>query len=273
MDAAQVVYVNSNPYNKVDIENWNPKIPFISWNNPVYNIQTNLSLASGGSQKAGILINTSNFLYNVKFDLQQFNIKILYPYLKDYLKVKSLEGMISSTMSLSGNMHKPEDIAASGLLGAEKFSIIDNTGDKLVSLESLKLSLDSINTKSNFYNLKSVEINRPFFKFAMYDDGYNFQRIMTSPPASSTDTAATAYANLFIMMADYVESIMKNYVASNYSAGQLKVNGGHLIFTDYTHGDKFQYDLDSIYMLSDRVSSKEKLITVAINTYSTKVEG
>jgi len=270
IDSATLVYVNKSPYNKVEIINWNTKIPLIAWNDPVYNIHTDLDLQSGGNFIADAMMNTNNYLYKLKINLQQFNITILYPYLRDYLRVKTLDGLISANMFFSGNMRKPEDIAASGIVNAEKFSIVDNTDEKLASTEKMEVKIDSINTKNNLYNFQSVTITKPYLKLSMYDDGYNFQRLMTSPAGNSTDTSKTAYANLFIMMADYVQSIIKNYVASNYNANQLKIEQGHFIFTDYTLQDKFQYDMDSLYMQSNKISSNNNLITIDMSSQLNK---
>jgi len=266
IDSAKVVYVNAAPYNKIEIKDWDTKIPLIAWNDPVYNIKTSLVVASGGKLEGDMNINTSNFLYKTKFNLERLNLDLLYPYLKDYLKVKSLDGLLSAAVSLSGNLHKPEDIVASGIVTAENFAIVDITTDKLTSFEKMNLEIDSINTKNNFYNFKTITITQPFVKVAMYDDGYNFQRLMIKPGSSRIDTAVTSYANIFIMLADYVQSIIKDYVANNYSAEKLKIEGGHLIFTDYTHGDKFQYDLDSLFMFSDRVNSNKSRITLDVHS-------
>jgi uncharacterized protein DUF748 len=266
IDSAKVVYENTSPYNKMEIINWDTKIPLIAWNDPVYNIKTSLAIASGGKLDGDLNINSNNFLYKTKFSLQQLNLVLLYPYLKDYLKVKSLDGLLSANLTISGNIHKPENIAAGGVVNAEKFAIVDITTDRLTAFEKMNVQVDSINTKNNFYNFKTITISQPFVKIAMYDDGYNFQRLMTSPGKSTVDTAVTAYANIFIMLADYVQSIIKDYVANNYSAEKLKIEGGHIIFTDYTHGDKFQYDFDSLYMFSDRVNSNKSRITLDVQS-------
>jgi hypothetical protein len=266
IDSATVIYINRSPYNKVEIINWDTKIPLIAWNDPVYNIHTKLGLHSGGEFTADAMMNTNTFLYKLKIGLQQFNITLLYPYLHDYLKVKTLDGLISADMFFSGNMHAPQDVAASGIVKAEKFSIVDNIGEKLASTEKMEIKIDSINTKNNLYNFRSVILTQPYLKLSMYDDGYNFQRLMTSPASNAADTSKTAYANLFIMMADYVQSIVKNYVASNYNASQLKIEGGHFIFTDYTLQDKFQYDMDSLNMQSNKISSNNSLITIDMNS-------
>jgi len=266
IDSATVVYVNKSPYNKIEIINWNTKIPLIAWDDPVYNIHIDLGLQSGGNFAADAMLNTNTYLYKLKIDLRQFNITVLYPYLRDYLRVKTLDGLISANMFFSGNMHKPEDVAASGIVNAEKFSIVDNIDEKLASAEKMEVKIDSINTKNNLYNFQSVIITQPYLKLSMYDDGYNFQRLMTTPARNSTDTSKTAYANLFVMMADYVQSIVKNYVASNYNANQFKIEQGHFIFTDYTLQDKFQYDMDSLYMLSNKIGSNNNLITIQMNS-------
>jgi uncharacterized protein DUF748 len=264
--SARLTYVNTAPYNKIEVIDWDTKIPLIAWNDPQYHVSTSLSLASGGKLYGDLSINSNNFLYKTTFNLEKLNLEVLYPYLKDYLKVKSLNGFLSTGFTLSGNMHKPDEIAASGVINAENFAIVDNTTDKLTSFEKMNVDVDSINTKNNFYNFKTITITRPFVKVAMYDDGYNFQRIMISPGSNTIDTAVTSYANIFIMLADYVQSIIKDYVANNYSAEKLKIEGGHLIFTDYTHGDKFQYDLDSLYMFSDRVSSDKNRIKLDVQS-------
>ncbi|HLK29849.1 MAG TPA: DUF748 domain-containing protein [Puia sp.] len=266
IDSAKLVYVNTAPYNKIEVIDWDTKIPLIAWDNPIYDITTSLAVPTGGKLAGNLNINSNSFVYKTKFELQKFNINVLYPYLKDYLKVKSLDGLLSAGLAISGNMHKASEIAASGNVSAEDFAIVDVTSDRLTAVEKMNIQVDSINTKNNFYNFKTIDITRPYVEVSMYDDGYNFQRLMTTPGKSSIDTAVTAYANIFIMMADYVRSIMKDYIASNYNANQVKIEGGHLIFTDYTHGDKFQYDLDSLYMLSNKVSSDNNRISLDVHS-------
>ncbi len=266
IDSARLNYVNTSPPSRVEILNWDLEIPLLAYNEPQFRIRTGLSLASGGRLRADLVIYSRSAIYRVKGDIQQLNIAMLYPYLKDYLKVSSLDGLLDADLSVSGNLHHAQEVAASGRLAMEKFAMVDNTGEKLTSFEKMDISVDSVNTKSNFYRFKSLHITRPYLKFAMYDDGYNFQRILTSPAGSSTDTSAQNYANLFIMMADYLQGIMKNYIASDYSAEQVNIEKGHMIFTDYTHGDKFQYDLDSLYLFSDRVNSNRNRITMDIKS-------
>ncbi|HLX93328.1 MAG TPA: DUF748 domain-containing protein [Puia sp.] len=262
IDSATVIYVNKSPYNKIEVIDWDTRIPLIASNDPVCRIHTDLSLQSGGKFDGDAVINADTYLYRARMALERYNISMLYPYLHDYLKVKKLEGLLSANLSFSGSIKKPQDLAASGSLNAVRLLVVDNTDEKLAAAEKIEARVDSINTKENRYDFQNLTITRPFLQLSMYNDGYNFERLMTTPASNATDTSKAAYANLFLMMADYLQSIIKEYVANNYNARQVRVEQGHFIFTDYTLQDKFQYDLDSLQIESDKISSRNNLITL-----------
>jgi len=262
---ATITYINTSPYNSIKILHGNIDIPGISWNNKIYSINTDFSFASGGDVKGKITFDKNSWVYHLLLDINKFDIKPFYAYLKDYLKVNSLDGLISTKLNMSGNMHNATAIAASGNVTVDNFSIIDNVNDKLTAVDKMELKIDSLNTEHNIYRFASISFDHPFLKFEMYKDGYNFDRLMTSP-AVTTDTSTTTYANIFLMMSDYVQSIVKNYVVSNYNADKFVVTGGKFIFMDYTLYDKFRYIFDSLNVLSDRISSNNTKIHFDVNS-------
>jgi hypothetical protein len=256
---ATIIYTNTSPCNTIKIERCNINIPPISWNNKVYSISTDFSFASGGDVKGKISFNKNTWVYGVLADINRFDIKPFYIYLKDYLKVKSLNGLLSTHLNITGNMHNAVAIAASGNIIGEKFSIIDNVNDKLTAFDKMEIQVDSINTEKNIYRIASVGLQEPYLKLEMYKEGYNFDRITTSPVAT-TDTSAAVYSNVFVMIADYIQDIAKNYVVSNYNADKFTIQGGQFEFIDYTLNDKFRYDFDSLDILSDRINSNNSKI-------------
>ncbi|MFX7747807.1 hypothetical protein ABTK03_20735, partial [Acinetobacter baumannii] len=86
--------------------------PLVAWNDSIYNIRSDFSLASGGDCKAQLKLNTNSYAYQLQTAITKFSIGILYPYLKDYLKVKSLDGLVDANMHISGNFNHPTEIAA-----------------------------------------------------------------------------------------------------------------------------------------------------------------
>jgi hypothetical protein len=262
---ATVVYITDLPANKLQLIHGNIGISDLAWNNPKYSVKINFGLASGGTVDATSTFNLDTYLYHVSLDIEKFNVSPFYVYLKDYLRVNSLDGLITTQLSISGNMHKATEIATSGKLTIADFSIIDNTNDKLVAFKSMNMSIDSVNTAQNIYKFNSITMLEPYLKFEMYTDGYNFDRLSTTPPSKTVDTAATVvYANIFQMISGYVQSITENYVVSNYNADKLSIQNGEVYFTDYTLPQKFTYHFDQLNAVSDRVSSnKEKISIVA----------
>ena len=260
IDSAIITYINTSPYNKIQIVRTNVQIPLVAWNNPAYNINVNLGVATGGEIDTKANFNSKSLRYNVALNIKQFNINPFYVYLKDYLKVNSLNGLLSTKLNLHGNMHKATDIAAKGDLVIEKFAVIDNTNDLLAAIDKMDVQIDSINTAHDLYKLQIISLQKPFCKLAMYDNGYNFNRLTTSPSASGTDTSSSAYSNPFALIAGYINSIVKDYVANSYSADKITIENGKFIFIDYTLHQKFQYNLTSLNVLSDRISNNNTKI-------------
>ncbi|MEN9686317.1 MAG: hypothetical protein RLZZ28_2103 [Bacteroidota bacterium] len=250
-----IVYENKKPYAKIEIINANGNIPLIAWNDSLYHINADCSIKTGGRIKAAMIFNVNTYQYRLSLDVNQFNISWMYPYLKEYMMVKSLDGLVSSNMHISGNFNKPTAIAASGNLSAEKFSIVDNTDELLAAVDKLTVKIDTLNSVKNSYNFSTISLEHPFARLSMYDKGFNYERIMTTPFDAGSDSATVVYSNIFLMMAGYIQDIVKQYDVNNYKIQQLKITRGQCIFTDFTHGDKFRYVLDSLWMSSDKINS------------------
>lgn len=265
IDSAKFTYSNTNPFTKLSIIQFNTSIPLIAWDDPVYKIHNDFALSTGGKFSADMVFNKQTLKYSVTADLQKLNIAWMYPYLKDYMKVNSLQGLVGSHIRISGNLNKPMDIAASGMLEAEQFSMIDNTGEKLTAVEKMNIKIDTVNTAKNLYSFSEINVTRPFIRISMYDKGFNYERIMTTPLATSGDTSSVVYSNIFLMMSGYIQEIVKEYDVNNYKIGNLKVTGGQCIFSDFTHGDKFRYVLDSLNLSSSRINSNNPELVFQIS--------
>jgi hypothetical protein len=267
IDSATATYINSSPYNKIQIIHANLKIPSLAWNGTTKEVYLNFGLATGGEITSKSVVNLQTLEYKTSLNIQKVNIEPWYNYLKDYMKVNSLKGLLSTQLRIYGNGNKPTDIAAAGTLAAEKFSIVDNANDLLTSIERMDIQIDTINTSKSLYVLQTVSLKQPFIKVAMYDNGYNFSRLMTSPTVAGTDTSSISYSNPFSLMAGYLNDIVKDYVVNSYSANKIVIENGRFIFIDYTLPDKFQYNFDEMNILSDRVSSNGTKIYFEVNSH------
>jgi hypothetical protein len=263
---ATVIYTNTKPLTKIELIKGDVSIPLIAWNDPLYKIQSGFSLATGGDCKAYLVFNANTYDYKVKAAASKLSISFMYPYLKDYMKVKSLEGLLEANIWLTGNFNQPTAVALSGSIKANQFAIVDDTNELLTAIDETDIKIDTINTAKNKYNFSSITMDHPFFRLSMYDKGFNYERIMTTPMAISGDTSSTVYSNVFLMMSGYLQEIVRAYDVNNYKVNQLRVTRGQCIFTDYTHGDKFRYVLDSMTLSSDRLSSSNPYLLFAVKS-------
>lgn len=263
---ATILYTNTKPLTNIKLIKGVVQIPLIAWDDPLYKVQTAFDLSTGGRSKALLHFNTNTFDYKAKIDVDQLNIDFLYPYLKDYMKVKSLKGLINTNLWLTGNANQPTAIALSGSIKANDFAIVDATNELLTAIDETNVLIDTINTAKNRYNFRSISMDHPFFRLSMYDKGFNYERIMTTPLAMSGDTSSTVYSNVFLMMSGYIQEIVREYDVNNYQINQFRLTRGQCIFTDFTHGDKFRYVLDSMTLSSDRLSSANPFLMFSVKS-------
>jgi len=264
VEQAKMLYTNTKPLTRIELKKVNIKVPQIAWNDPLYRVHASFVLGSGGNGQADLLLNADTYDYVLTTKADQVNIRFMYPYLKDYLKIKSLDGLIGGDIRLKGNLNQPTAIAASGEISAGKFALVDNTNELLTAIEEATVKIDTLNTARNMFNFSEVSLKRPFVRVSMYNKGFNYERIMTTPLAVSGDTSSKTYSNIFLMMSSYIQDIVREYDVNNYKINRLRITGGQCIFTDFTHGDKFRYVLDSLNMSSDRLNSNNPFLVFAV---------
>ncbi|MFX5660880.1 hypothetical protein ABTE05_21180, partial [Acinetobacter baumannii] len=73
---------------------------------------------------------------------------------------------------------------------AKQFAIIDNTDELLTAIDVTEIKMDTVNTRKNMFNFAYITMDHPFFRLSMYDKGFNYERIMTTPLTASGDTSS-----------------------------------------------------------------------------------
>jgi len=239
--------------------------PSLSWDSPMLNAATSFSLKSGGIAEARLALNLDSLTYTLSAKLSQFNMQLLKPYMKDYLKTSHTSGLLSSDLMIKGDFDVPEAVAVKGDVSLADFRIDDETKTTVASWQNLAIRIDSLDVAANMYNFGEIVLDKPYLLFEMYDKSDNFSRMMVSTGTEKADTAAVVdevdYSNPFTIMADYVKQISKDYIISNYTAKNVAMHNGQIIYRDFTLEDKFVYNLEKLEINSGRIDSKSDSIT------------
>jgi hypothetical protein len=257
-------YHNHRPATTIDLTGIYLSGPPITHLDSIYRFLCQFDLRAGGQVYSYLNVQPRSGGYGLILKMRSLNLSFLLPYLREYMKVQSLDGRLSANLLLAGRTDKSTHVFLKGTLTADNFSLVDTTGEKLAAFKRLFVDVDSISTPHALYEFNALELTSPFLRFGMYPDGYNFDRILTAQATDTSTAPMEDYSNVFQMMAAYIRDLSTNYLLKSYRADQLQLTDGHIIFTDYTLDDKFHYDLDSMSLSSENFNSRNDRILISL---------
>src|SRR5262245_17015881 len=104
--SAVLNYNNFRPLTSVSLVDIFVSSPPIASGDSVYRIRCDFGLQRGGRVNTVLNVRTQSMAYGLFLKTDKLNLDFLLPYLKDYMKVQSLDGRISSRLLLAGHLDK-----------------------------------------------------------------------------------------------------------------------------------------------------------------------
>ncbi|CAN5143721.1 hypothetical protein BH09BAC3_BH09BAC3_24860 [soil metagenome] len=260
-----ITYKNVDLSSEIKVLKIETKCGLLVWNDPHEHFDFSLALASGGQAKGTFDIDLSTLKYRSAYQVDSLNLKVFYPYVRDYIKVGTFEGMMSADQRIYGDGENTSDFAMTGVMSIHDFIFKDYKNEDLVALKEMAVSVDTLNVVGELYDLRYITLNKPFLKFELFPEGTNFDKLMnetSSESATNVDSlsSALAYGNIFALMATYIQDLTQNYAISNYKVDSLVLRNGTFVFNDYTLQSRFNYVLEDLTIKADRVSSENEFI-------------
>lgn len=267
LENATIYIYNQNPETKLTLDSLRLHLPLISSSNPNMHADTRFLINSGGAVENSLDLNMNTLDYAMTSTIDKLNLQFLYPSLKAMMNVKSFNGLLSVRMETKGNFNAADHIACKGKLRVEQFSIIDPLDNPLMGVDTLSIDIDSLNTGQGIYKFNNLTLWKPVLLFELYDNGTNFDRLMTSYSAETADTVSTPdYANIFSMMAGYISEIASEYAVSDYSSEKIRMYNSHITYKDYTLHETFLFELTEMNLNADQLSSAHELINLSMES-------
>lgn len=252
--------------NEIALQHFKLGCPLLVWNSHLLKAATAFTFKSGGKADGRITLNLDSLSYKLSANIQELDLKLLKPYLKDYVKTSYFGGLLSSKLLIKGDFDTPEAVALKGNISLADFRMDDEAKVTVASWKDFAIAIDSLDVAGNIYNFGEISLSNPYLLFEYYEKSDNFTNLMVPSGTVASDTAAAVdeidYSNPFTIMVGYIREISKDYVISNYTARDVVMHGGHIVYRDYTLEDKFVYDLENLEMSSGRIDSKSDSITL-----------
>lgn len=276
----KIVYNDKLIGSEINLSRFNVYLPKFAYNTNNLNVLSDFLINESGRVDTRLNLNLKNLDYTLRTKVNNLDIKPFYVYVKEFLLAKQLNGLINTDMSVKGSFANASDIALKGKLNFNSFLLTDVLNDKLSSFKNLDVVIDSINLKENIFKMNTVALNDLYLKVELYENGTNFNRLMKAADGQTTTVASNASSNstqntsssgasssnIFLMIADYVQLVAKDYILNSYSADKVDLKNLEIDYSDFTLGEQFYVNMDSLNISSSRISSANNRITANLNS-------
>jgi hypothetical protein len=220
-----------------------------------------------GHIKGNFTINTSNLNYRFAFTIQNLDLFIIEQYLKDLTNYGSFSACLEAGINATGNFKDAEKTDARGRVSINHFHFGKNNAEDYFSFDTLALNVNEINPKEHLYNVDSLTLVHPFFKYEKYDYLDNVET-MFGKNGSKAEAATTnpEKFNLILTLGHFFANLSKNFFQSEYKVNALALKYGYIQFNDYSTNEKFSIDAYPLYISGDSLNKTRKKIDLSLKS-------
>lgn len=233
-----------------------------SANELILQVKTDFELESGGKVNSQFTYDFKNTQYDIVFNSREFDLSVFHPYLADLTYSKGSGGKYSSNIKASGFINDPIKSSVKGKFKLTDVFLKDSTNTEIASFKAISVGIDSINLASEFFDLRTIKVDKPFAKFIVDDHSDNFNRLMKY---DSTIASSHSYSNIFIIVGKYISTFIDQIEVTNFSVDDLSMTDIGVDFTDKSLLRTFQYNLVNGTLISHNLKSNNDSIHVAFN--------
>lgn len=200
---------------------------------------------NGGSLDTRLLIDANKSLYNLWFDLNDFQLTGAHPYVRQFIHSNSMTGSLTTRLNLKGRTDHIMDLSIGGQIGIKNFELIDNEGRTIAALDTVGMEAANIYIKNNSAALNFLYLSGLKVKYEVLGDTLtNFTGLMVERSADA-DTAAVQTP----------EEPEKPWTVT-----VKKVNVANLEFTysDVTLPEPFEFKVHNVFGSIDGYDSRRR---------------
>jgi len=250
-------------------------IPHYAWNTKEVNLDYAFLLRTGGKFRGKMKLNLDSYEFVHEMQIDNFNLAVTKPYLTPYLKISSFDGLLSLDLHTRGNFNDPEAIAIKGKAGIYKFSIGDAQGKKDIRFNLFNIAIDSLNIKKNIWRFGDILLDEPGFAFELFPQENNFSQLVVMSPDSTSlasqdlaggNGSASSRFNPFVLLADYVSTLAKQVIITDYRIKRFSITGGSVNFKDHTLDEEFALDLKQFFFDVQQINPSKGRATADFST-------
>jgi len=225
-------------------------------------VKTDFELESGGKVNSRFTYDFKKTQYDIVFNSREFDLSVFHPYLADLTYSKGSGGKYSSNIKASGFINDPIKSSVKGKFKLTDAFLNDAANKEIASIKTISVGIDSINIAREYFDLRTIKMDKPFAKFIIDDHSDNFSRLMKY---DSTNASGHSYSNLFVIVGKYISTFIDQIKVTNFSVDDLSMTDIGIEFIDKSLLKTFTYNLVDGTLISQNLKSNNDSIRVAFN--------
>lgn len=221
-----------------------------------------------GDVKGDFTFNLKSQAFRVATKINKFDLKIIEQYVKDIANYGKLEATLDADMRVIGNLNDGENVNVKGFAAVNDFHFGVKEGEDYTSFKQAAININDLSPKNKVYDIDSIMVLEPFFRYEKYDSLDNVQRMFGK--GGSNVKAAEAQKeeqfNLVLAIADYAKVLSKNFLHSYYKVNKFAVYRANIEYQDYSLREKFRIKLDPLTIVSDSIDKNNRRFNVDVTS-------
>jgi len=228
-------YDDQKVKNHLSLRNLDIEIPQIAWDSRQSDVGISFQIGKKGVIGLGAKVNNQKRVFNVTVSTQNVDLGLFTNYAKSYVDVTSLNGYLTSALSLDGSMDDPAGLKLSGKVQVDSLLMMDGNATPIISAGCIKTSIRNIDMKNFRFEFNNIIAQNTRIEAILKRDGANLEAffkpyfIADSIALQSIDTA-----------------IVTNELPLAYKIDTLRIEQSSLNFKDLTLNREFAYELGDI---------------------------
>ncbi|MDZ7604979.1 MAG: DUF748 domain-containing protein [Cyclobacteriaceae bacterium] len=241
---------------RVDLENIDFFVPYVAWNQQQKSkAGLKFDFGNGGFFQSDIDIDPigGDFIANMIID--ELDLSGYSDYATKFINLGKFAGRTDIHLKLVGNINRPGEAIASGIVEVNDFSLLDHKQEPLVEVKKFTAGLKRGSLATSSIVMDSLALTSPHLHIEIYDSTMNLMEYADQLMVS--DSVHDSPQN--------VEKKVEEDTASWYFAiDRFTIREGEIDVSDQRTGEPFYYNLSEVSLLVDSITSDKQWI----DTYS-----
>ena len=145
------------------------EIPHIYFSGEDTDVGINLDFAEGGKLGLKVAYGMEDGSYDLDINLQEFSLAPVLPYLKDYMKVSTFDGKLTSNISVQGSTEHIMNIIAKGDVEINDIVLKDMKDNDVITADNIKVGIEKIDVEKNIFTFDEISISGINTEYIIYD--------------------------------------------------------------------------------------------------------